>query len=162
MIQQAHISAASCARRPGFSLFELVLVTVIISLLALMALPRYADAMARYRADAAAQRLAADLNLARQHAEDRSATVKVLFDLSADTLTATGMASLDVQGQDYITRFADEPYYADLISVDFDSATMVQFDGFGEPTAGGQVVLSVGSLTRTIQFDRNTRRASVQ
>ena len=43
---------------------ELVLVMVIVATLAAIAVPRYAQATSRYRADAAARRIAADLSLA--------------------------------------------------------------------------------------------------
>ncbi len=56
----------------GFTLVELIVVLGIMAIVSMVALPRYTGAMARYRADAAARRIAADLTLAQAEARQAS------------------------------------------------------------------------------------------
>ncbi|MEM8738725.1 MAG: GspH/FimT family pseudopilin [Planctomycetota bacterium] len=146
---------------PGFSLVELILTALIVGLVAAIALPRYADALALHHADAAARRVVADLEYARAHALATSQTVEVAFDLDLDTLTVPGLAALDAPRQDHTTRLADEPYRADLTQADFNQAPTVSFNGYGRPSSGGEVHLRVGSRTRTVRLDAHSGEADL-
>src|SRR5204863_23675 len=59
------LRAGPASSRRAFSLIEITLVLMVMGVLAALAVPRYASALARYRADAAARRIVADLDLAR-------------------------------------------------------------------------------------------------
>ena len=64
----------STGLRRGFTLLELVLVVAILGVVAAIAAPRYGNAIQNYRANAAAQRLRADLEYARARAKSTSSS----------------------------------------------------------------------------------------
>ncbi len=145
----------------GFSLIELVLVMTIISVLAAIAVPRYAGALARYRADAAARRVVADLGYARSLAKTTSANVEIQIRNDQDSVLLTGVRSLDDPAAHWVLALAGRPYYADIVSNDFPTSKLT-FDGYGDPDAGGSIVIAVGSEKRTVVLDINTGKAGVQ
>jgi len=156
-------------RRPGsgrpdaFSLLELVLALAILVTVAAIAAPRYANAVARYRADMAAYRLAADLEHARTCAKSASSSQAVVFQPGSDRYELTGQEDPDHRGLPYQVVLRAEPYYADLTAAAFGSSgATVTFDGFGMPDQGGQVTLQVGDETRTVLVDADTGRITVQ
>jgi len=145
----------------AFSLIELILVLTIISVLAAIAVPRYANALARYRVDAAASRVVADLDYARQRARASSASVTVSFKTGQECVILEGVQHIDDPGKQWGVALAGKPYYADLVSVDFTGHKLI-FDGYGYPDSGGTAVLRVGTETRTVVLDADTGKAAVQ
>lgn len=137
-------------RPPGFTLVELLAVTVILGLFATLAVPRYGRLIARQRADAAASRLAMDLRMARQHARTCSRSQSVTFDLTKHEYTLPNVRSLDHSQSDHNVSLAAAPYHATLTSVNFGGKTFVTFSGYGTPKASGQVNLTIGVETRTV------------
>src|SRR6185369_10725096 len=71
----------------AFSLFELLFVIAIIAIIAAMAMPKYGRSVARYRAQCAARRVAADLMFARSAAKSASAERVVTFNAVAGSYT---------------------------------------------------------------------------
>jgi len=152
-------------RRRGVSLLEIAVVLVITAILAAIALPKYAAAIARYRLDSAARRICADLALARSHARLTSTTQPVVFNPANATYQLPGIAGLDNSATSTVNLSAD-PYQVTLSSVDFGGgASQVTFDAYGSPTstAGGTIVVtSPAGETRTIIVDGYTGIASSQ
>ena len=146
----------------GFSLIELVLVMTIISILAAIAVPRYAEALARYRADAAAKRVVIDLAYAREHARSASANVEVRVQTATNTLTIIGADHIDHSGKDYETDLSSGPYHASIRAVNFGGDGVVRFNGYGEPDSGGTVTLYVGTEQRGVVLDAQTGKAVAQ
>ena len=144
----------------GFSLLELVIVIVIVGMLAAVAIPRFASAAVRQRADAAARRVVADLTLARRHAEQSSAEQTVIFEVGAGRYRLLGYIDPDRPGSEYEVRLDREPYQAAIVAADFDGNAHVTFDGYGLPNAGGSVVLRVGDEVRTVTLDSQTGEAT--
>ena len=93
----------------GFSLLELVLVLGILTVLAAIGIPRYGASAARYRADLVAQRLVADLRLARGHAQATSASQSVEFDVDLNQYTLPNLDPLDPHQADYTVKPAAQP-----------------------------------------------------
>ena len=142
-------------RRGAFTVIELVLVIATIAVLSAIAVPRYADALARYRADLAAKRVAADLMLARANARTTGTPQVVDFAAPADGYTLTGMPAPDGGAGDYAVRLSDEPYGAALDAVSFGDppATSVTFDRYGAPNVSGGVVVKAGRYQKTVSID---------
>ena len=152
-------------QRFAFSLLELIIVVAIVAMLASMALPRFGNATVRYRADAAAHRLMADLTMARKQARQSSGQQKVVFDAAKNTYQLPGIRGLDSRAEDYQVNLAHEPYSATVTSADFAGATEITFNGYGLPVgiegSAGTVVIQVGSELRTVVLDGDTGGTAV-
>ncbi|KPK80119.1 MAG: hypothetical protein AMJ81_12440 [Phycisphaerae bacterium SM23_33] len=133
----------------------------ILAVIAAIAVPRYASSLALCRADRAARRIVADLGFARDRARVASETVTVQFDVPADQLSIPGLGSLDNPSADYLVKFGEAPYQADLVSADFGGDPIVSFDGYGVPDGGGTIVIQAGTVQRTVVLNAETGEASV-
>ena len=149
--------------RTGFSLAELVVVVVIIGIVSAIAAPRYANALAHHRVDAAAKRIVADLSLAQRQAKISSTSQTVEFEtgVGQSAYWLLGMPHLDRSGEEYAVLLSQEPYQATIVSADFGGDKEIVFDGFGVPDSGGLVIVQVGKYQKKIAVDPETGRASV-
>lgn len=145
-----------------FSLIELIFVLAIIGILTALAVPRFGSSIAFQRADMAADRIVADLSLARERAVTTSSSLTVQFKPGSNAYALQGMQHLDRSGDAYDVDLSAEPYEATLVSADFGGDTEVVFDGYGVPDSGGTVIIQVGGETRTITLDAVTARAGKQ
>lgn len=150
----------------AFTLVELILVVVAIAILSAIAIPRYANSVARYRVNMAAKRVVADFTLARSAARSSGLGQVVDFTTPANGYTMTGLSAPDGRSGDYIVKLSDEPYRVSIASAAFSTATppaqTVRFTRFGTPESGGVIVLQSGSYQKTILVDPITGRAEVQ
>lgn len=146
--------------RRGYSMLELVITISVLALIAGIALPRMADTLSAYRADAAADRLVSDLALAQKHARSTGSSETVTFDAVgnrysfstiADPVSASAVYSVDV------TQY---PYNAELSRVLVVNSA-ITFDGYGFPDASGKIAVSSGNATRYVKIDSSTGNATV-
>ena len=154
--------AAGTCRDRGFSLLELVIVLAILAVLAAIAVARYANATTHYRADAAARRIVADLDLARAKARSSSSRQAVVFSVDLDQYQIRGVPGLNHPSSDYTVRLAESPYHASLVGADFAGTDEVVFDGWGMPDNPGSITLRVGNVTKAVIVDADTGEAHVQ
>ena len=145
----------------GFSVVEVVLVVAITALVSAIAVPRYASSLARYRADAAARRVAADLALAQNHASTAGRPQPVVF--VARGYQMPGMPHLDGKGYgDYTVDLGADPYGVTRVAAEFGGDASVRFDLYGAPDSGGSVVIEVGDVRRVVTLSPDNGRASVK
>jgi prepilin-type N-terminal cleavage/methylation domain-containing protein len=156
----------SVATVRAFSLLELVVVLTIIATMAAVALPKFAGSMAHGRADAAADRLIADLAYARRVAIATSSSVTVSFNVADETYELRGLHDPARPGTPYQVDLSADLYRAVINSALFDatgaadSTVEVIFDGYGRPDSAGIVVIRVENATRTVVLDVESGRAS--
>ncbi len=134
----------------------------VIAIVAAIATPRYANALTRYRAEAAARRVVADLALAQQTAKSTSSSRTVGFNPSNNSYVIPNVRELDTVGTMYSVRLQDPPYQAQIVSVDLGGDANVIFDGFGIPDSGGFVTVQAGDYQYTVVVDPETGAAQVQ
>jgi prepilin-type N-terminal cleavage/methylation domain-containing protein len=146
----------------GFSLFELVIVVSVVGILAALAVPRYAESVGRYRAEAAARRVAADLALAQAKARAASAAQSVTFNATAGTYTVSSARNLDHPKSIYTVNLGGEPYRVTIGYADFGGTPQAQFDMFGAPTFGGKVTVYAGAYARTVSLVKEDGSVTVQ
>ena len=146
--------------RRGFTLFELLVVLAVSAVVAAITVPRYASASARYRANFAAKRVAADLELAAATARNASGPRTVKFK-SDGTYSIDSTTDLNRGSDVYRVRLDLEPYNATAVKADFGSRPFVVFDGYGTPDSDGAVWVQVGSVERKVSLD-TTGKASVE
>jgi Tfp pilus assembly protein FimT len=136
-------------------------VLTIVAIFAALAAPRYGRASARYRADLAARRIAADLCLARSCAKVASAPRTVSFSVTTKQYQLLNVPAPDGMAGDYTVVLSSDPYRANLVSTSFSNAQVI-FNGWGLPDNGGIVVVSAGSEQRTVVVEASTGRVSIQ
>ena len=147
----------------AYSLVEFVLVMAILGTFAAIAGPRYSNSLALYRAQAAAQRLAADLNLARWQAKGGSVSQSVVFSGNTYSMPGTYNApniGTGPAGTAYAVDLSAEPYQAKLTLGAV--PVTITFDRYGQPSTGGTLTVTSGVATRTVTLDANTGLAGLQ
>jgi prepilin-type N-terminal cleavage/methylation domain-containing protein len=153
MPQSAAMTAQPMRRgRPGFTLIELTIVVLIISILMASAAPKYRSALAWHSIEAAGRRVANDLRFAQQYARKSCKAQNVQFNVAADAYTMPAATDLNRRAVGYTVNMLSE-YSVDLASVDFAGSSNFQFDIYGRPSQPGTVVLQGNGQQRTITVD---------
>ncbi len=151
-------------QRSGFTLAELVIVVLILGILAAVATPRYIDSISHFRVEAAARRIAADLEFARQQAKASGVSQEVTYAVGTDSYALTGIPDPEHPSESYVVQLPRTSYPADLLSVSlgqFGTDNKINFDMYGKPDYGGTVVVAVASRQRTITINGNTGKATI-
>jgi prepilin-type N-terminal cleavage/methylation domain-containing protein len=145
----------------AFSLIELLICLSLMGVIGAMTIPRYSGAIERYRADAAARRLAADFALVRSQARLSSRSLTLVFNQSGESYQIAGMESLLHRSNTYLVQFQAEPYFARIVIINF-PAQQVTFDQYGTPDRGGNIVVESGNARKTVVLDQTSGKAVVQ
>ena len=155
------------ARRPyrfrgGFTFVEMLMVMAIIGIITAMAMPRWTRSVARYEADAAARRLAADLAWAQSLARNTSSSQTVHFNFSDNTYQLVGVADPDHPTQVYSVDLKQPPYRCAIAaSTATDPNGNIVFDGYGATAAGGAIVLQAGEVQKQVTVNGASGTATI-
>lgn len=141
------------SRRAGHTLLELACGLGIIAIFAAAGTPRFAKAVTARRAEAAARRLAADLEWLRSTARTTSTTQSMSFNTASNSYSLTGFTNPDSPGTAYSVNLADTTYKSTIASLNLGGATTLSFNGYGIPSVGGTIVVQSGKSTRTVTLD---------
>jgi prepilin-type N-terminal cleavage/methylation domain-containing protein len=152
----------------GFTLAEMILVVVILSIAALMALP-FAVSGSSMQLRSAANVIAADLEYAKSMAISRGTMYSIVFDPANESYeirdTNNAVIGHPVKRGDYIINFTNDSRLqrVNITSVDFDDTDTVRFDYLGSPCNGngtdnplldgGTITLNAGGSTMVINIE---------
>ena len=127
---------------------ELLLVLVIIAVFAGTAISRLGHSAGNRSLEAAAQRVCADLELARSKAIALGVSRTVRFTLSTASYTLDAVADINRPGQTYTVDLSQSPYGVSISGTNLDGSdgVTVTFNGYGQP-----VLASGGSTTRRLE-----------
>jgi prepilin-type N-terminal cleavage/methylation domain-containing protein len=131
----------SIAHRRGFTLIEILIVIVMISLISLVAIPRFATGNGRRNMESARLRTAAALSTARQAAIQKGEPV--VFTLTSDIVTVKLKATTDVSN-----ILSPIPLYT-LYKVHAETSSdplIIEFNARGFANSGNRLVIQ---LTRS-------------
>lgn len=148
--------------RQGYTLVELAIVSLLVAVFAAVAVPRLAGNLRNQRLNAAARRIVSDFGLAAARAKTTSSTRTVVFDLTAGTYTIAQEAPLSKASGTYSVSLANDPYRVTLSDANFNNTKTATFDGYGKPTSGGYVKVTVDGVTRTVTLDVDSGKAVIQ
>jgi prepilin-type N-terminal cleavage/methylation domain-containing protein len=154
--------------RSGFTLIEVIIAVVILSIVAAVTVPSWSTASDTSQALAAVRIVAADLEYAQSVAITYRKSVTVTFDVDDDSYTvkdASGFLTHPFRKDDFEVAMDDMSgtEEAEISAAEFGSpatATLV-FDETGTPTAGGTVKIQAGNATHTITVSGATGRVTV-
>jgi hypothetical protein len=110
--------------------------------------------------NAALIRITRDLALAQSRANYGSTSVTVSFSPSTNSYQIVGMPDPDRPAQTYTVNLSADPYHVTLTSANFGGSTSLAFDGYGTPLAGGTIVISQGSNSKTLNVDATSGKVS--
>ena len=149
-------------RRRGFSLPELTIVTLIIGIVAVVAIPRYGRSIAQFRAEAAAKRIAADLMYARQTAMNQGDSKQVTFVIGTNSYSMPNVPHPDRSSPSYSVNLSSTAYPAKITAADFGGTLNVTFDRFGQPNVAGSVTVKSDEFQKSVNLNAVTGIATVQ
>ena len=155
-----HLTTRRAGR--GVTLIDAVISLLIISILAGIAVPQYANALAGHRLEAAATRIVADLSLARREAQMTGTEQTVEFQPGDGHYHLMGLRHLDRAGEKYMVSLSQEPYRTTIVSAEFGGDAEIVFDGYGVPDTGGTITIQAGARKKTINIDSATAQVDVQ
>jgi len=152
----------------GFTVIELLIVVVILSIAALTAIPMMSSASSM-QIRSATNLVMADLEYAKSMAITRGQYYFVRFDPAADSYQIEDQDNNVIshpvkKGFDYVVSFPNDSRLnrVDVTSVDFNTTPLVRFNSLGSPEYGGTVSLQAGNTTATITVEPVTGYISSQ
>jgi prepilin-type N-terminal cleavage/methylation domain-containing protein len=151
--------------RTAFSLLEMVVVLMILGVVAAAAMPTFYRSLCYHRLESAARRVKQDLDYLRHTAHSQSATLTCTFDVAAlGYVLDEDVLSDPDHGGAYVVELGREPYGMDGLTIDFgdpDTDTL-EFNGYGQASPGGTIVVSLGGDDRTISVDATSGEVTIQ
>ena len=158
---------ASMHMKSGFTLIEIIIVVVILSIAAMAAIPMMSSA-SNVQIRSASNLIAADLEYAKSMAISRGQNYSVVFDVAANSYQIEDQTDTVIQhpvkkGFDYVMNFSNDSRLGkvDVTGVSFDGSSTVEFDCLGSPDNGGTITISADGNTATITVEPVTGYISI-
>jgi Tfp pilus assembly protein FimT len=141
-------------------LVELVVVVLVMSIFAAVAVPTFVDSLLFHRVESAARRFKADLELVRHTARLTSST-QTLTVVGLTYSASTGVADFDHPGETYVLDLTKPPHKLDTLTANFGGLPSISYDGYGKPSSGGTVILQAKGCGCTLTLDAVTGEITI-
>jgi prepilin-type N-terminal cleavage/methylation domain-containing protein len=155
-------------RRNGFTVIEIIIVAVILSIVALTAVPMLSSA-GTMQIRAASNMIAADVEYAKSMAISRGQDYSVVFDQAADNYRIEDQNGNIIQhpvkkGFKYIVDFQKDGRVGrvGITGANFGGTAVVTFNSMGSPDNGGTVTLQASGKTVKVMVEPITGYISIQ
>jgi prepilin-type N-terminal cleavage/methylation domain-containing protein len=161
---------AFAAPRRAFTLVELAIVLLVMGILVAVIVPKVSSSLCHESVDAAAKKIAADLELSRRAAKLTGASLSVQFDVANNRYTLLNVKDINHPVIQQVTQLLNTGYATTLVSAAFNGTSQLTFDLYGQPFAGspltplttGSVVIQAGTVQHTIVVNPTTGKAQIQ
>lgn len=154
--------------RNGFTVIEILILAVLLTIVALTAVPMMSSA-GSIQLRAASNMIAADLEYAKSMAISRGQNYSVVFDQNSESYQIEDQNNNVIphpvkQGFNYIVDFQSNSRLSrvDITGANFGAANSVTFDSLGSPDNGGNVTLQASGTTVTVTVEPVTGYISIQ
>ena len=153
--------------RNGFTMIEILILAVILTIVALTAVPMLSSA-GTMQIRAGANMIAADLEYAKSMAISRGQEYSVVFDQNAESYQIEDQGGVILhpvkKGFNYVVDFQSDGRLGrvDITGANFGGSADVAFDSLGSPDNGGTVTLQANGTTVTITVEPITGYISIQ
>jgi type II secretory pathway pseudopilin PulG len=129
-----------------------MLVTIVAGIVAAIAMPRFAGAIARTRLERAVHRLVEDIELTRRAARAASTTQTLYFDARNASYSVDGLLARDLSA---------EPFSARMPTAAFEGNSYLAFDGYGMPMSSGLITIRAGDFVQVLSISADTGEVSL-
>lgn len=128
--------------KKAFTLVEMLILVMILSIVAMVAIPMLGSA-STMQVKAAANKIAADLEYAKSMAISRQKNYSIIFDIDNETYQIQDDSGVVIKdpmqtSKDFVVDFKKDSRISqvNILSVSFDSAVVITFDYLGSPYSG--------------------------
>ena len=141
---------------------------MIVLVLATVAIASFGGAVHGRRVEAAAERIIADVGLARTRALTTGSDVEVVFQPDLDTYTLPTIVDPDHSDRKYQVDLSKDPYEVEIVSVALippaalGDPIIITFDRRGQADRSATIVIRSGDRTLSVALDADTGRATRQ
>lgn len=143
----------------GFTIIELMIVVVILSIAALTAIPMMSSASSM-QIRSATNLIMADLEYAKSMAITRGQNYSVVFNVGTDSYQIEDQSGNVIPhpvktGFNYVMSFPNDSRLSrvDITGVNFNGTPTVEFDCLGSPDNGGTISLQASNMTATVMVE---------
>jgi prepilin-type N-terminal cleavage/methylation domain-containing protein len=159
---QARSGAAAFMRHGAFTLLELLTVIAVLGIVTAIVTPRYGRSIARTRADAAMERMLADIRRTQALANASSTALKMDLDVDSTSYILPKSRTLDNQTASKRVRLDLGPYFASTLICHLDGKCALLIDAYGRITSTGAIEIRVGREVRWIGVEDGRATGSDQ
>ena len=146
----------------GSTLVELALAAMILAAISALGVATFRSSLANRRVEMAAAKTAADIRLVQTAARADQRTRTIVFSTEADEYRADDVPDPQRPARSLVVRLMDLPFRVDLESVDFGGTQTLTFNGRGDPSVGGRLVIQSGGQRRTLTVDSDIGAVEIQ
>ena len=152
----------------GFTLVETLIVLLLMSIVATLAVPSFREVVVESKIDSATAFLVGDVRYAQSLAIRTQQTHGVIFDSTHDEYRVVDQNGVTVQHpltkHLYRVVFGERTqlHGVDVVSALFGASHTVSFDAFGTPQSSGTVILSYADKQRSIDVVYPTGRVVIR